>query len=150
MERLDPEEMEDVFVLEREAVEPDSNGRLIGPAAMKDVPLDLKEQLKALVKVLQKMDDNLLPDKRKRSDKIRSILAGGLRLIASRYPTNLAEDQELLKQVDLSRRHRMAITVRLGEKRVIQEALDLLTAPTGYNAADPDVSTAKRVKRAAQ
>ena len=41
------------------------------------------------------------------------------------YPTSASEDQKLLKQGDLSKRHRFAVEVRSGEKRLLEEAASL-------------------------
>lgn len=146
MEQIDPEDLEDVFVLERESGEPNPDGTLDGVARVEGMPADLKEQLKTVVKQLQKMNQGLIPDKRKRNDVLQSIVTGALRSIASRYTTTVAEDQELLKRDDLPHRQRMAITVRLGEKLLMQEAFNQLSeAPAQSPETDPSAS--KRARR---
>lgn len=44
----------------------------------------------------------------------------------AQYPTSIEDDEKLLKVGSLEKRHRMAIEVRLGEKRLLHEALALL------------------------
>ena len=44
----------------------------------------------------------------------------------NQYPQSIVKDENLLK-TELSTRHRMAIEVRLGEKRILQRAREKLT-----------------------
>jgi SET domain-containing protein 6 len=41
----------------------------------------------------------------------------------AQYSTSIQEDETLLKTEEISKRHRMAIEVRLGEKMLLQEAI---------------------------
>jgi UV DNA damage endonuclease len=144
MEQMDQDELEHVFVLERETGEPNPDGSFPGPAAMDGMPVDLKEQLKATIKLLQKTDGSLVSDKRKRDDMLHSTMATTLRCIASQYPTTIAEDERLLAQSNLGRRQRMAIRVRLGEKRLLQEAYDYFSGKAGQEAPEASNKRAKR------
>lgn len=147
LERLDEEELEDVFVLEREFVEPNSDGTFAGPATLEDMPADLQDQLKSLLKALQKLDEGLVPDKRKRAEMQQAILVKSILDIESRYPTTMAEDKLFLQQESITPRQRMAAQVRLGEKQLLQEAKGLLasaSAETGQDGSGP----AKKARRA--
>jgi len=147
LERLDEEELEDVFVLEREFVEPNSDGTFAGPATLEDMPADLQDQLKRLLKALQKLDEGLVPDKRKRAEMQQAILVKSILDIESRYPTTMAEDKLFLQQESITPRQRMAAQVRLGEKQLLQEAKGLLasaSAETGQDGSGP----AKKARRA--
>lgn len=70
-----------------------------------------------------------------------------LRLIASRYSTTIAEDEILLAQDSLTRRQRMAVRVRLGEKKLLQEAFDHFSEMVAEEAADTASATTKKAKR---
>ncbi|RCI11515.1 hypothetical protein L249_7719 [Ophiocordyceps polyrhachis-furcata BCC 54312] len=118
---IDPEELEDTFVLERESGEPKSDGTLDGPASVSELPADLLHQLDALLKAAPKSD------KRGRDEAQTAILARVLTAIESGYPTSIAEDELLLQRDGLEARRRMAVLVRLGEKRVIDEAKSFLS-----------------------
>lgn len=118
--------MEDVFVLERETGEPESDGTFPGPAELTSVPEDLQSQLKSFLKIISKINPNTIPDKRKREGAQLAIVAKVIQKIKSQYPTSIAEDELLLQRPDLSARCRMAIEVRLGEKRLLREAENLI------------------------
>ncbi|KAK7209155.1 hypothetical protein V2G26_016333 [Clonostachys chloroleuca] len=138
-EKLDEEELEDVFVLERDTGEPNSDGTFAGPAELKEMPGDLQEQVKAFLKGIKKLKPDLIPDKRKRDEILSDVMLNSLQLLESRYPTSHIEDRILLKRTDLSDRIRMAVEVRLGEKQLIQEAKALFQSSSSENAG-------KRVK----
>ncbi|RDA87081.1 hypothetical protein CP532_0193 [Ophiocordyceps camponoti-leonardi (nom. inval.)] len=121
---LDLEELEDTFVLERESGEPKSDGTLDGSATVSELPPDLLHQLDALLKAVPKSD------KRGRSETRTAILTRVLTTIESRYPTSIAEDELLLQRDGLDARRRMAVQVRLGEKRLIDEAKRFLSDPS--------------------
>ncbi|PFH62525.1 hypothetical protein XA68_13264 [Ophiocordyceps unilateralis] len=136
------DELEDSFVLERVSNEPLSDGTLDGTASVSEVPADLHRQLKALLKILQGRD---VLDKRARDEVQTVILTRALVAVESSYRTSMAEDELLLRQDGgLSKRRKMAIQVRLGEKRLINEVKIFL-------AADEPASRrhAKKVKSAA-
>lgn len=147
MDKMDQDDLEDIFVLERESGEPNSDGTFAGPAKIDGMPEDLKEQLKATLKVLQKADGSLIPDKRKRDDILQSVMIATLRLIASQYPTTVTEDELLLRENALTRRQRTAIQVRLGEKKLLQEACDHFSGSAAQEVPDMDSSVSKRAKR---
>ncbi|KHN94930.1 SET domain protein [Metarhizium album ARSEF 1941] len=147
MGEMDQDDLEDVFVLERDSGEPNPDGTFAGPAVVDGMPAGLKEQLKSTLKLLQKLDRNLISDKRKRDDILRSTMAATLRLLASRYSTTAAEDEVLLAQGHLSRRQRMAIQVRLGEKRLIQEACDHFSEKASQETPETGFTAAKKAKR---
>ena len=87
------------------------------------MPEDLQQQLKAVLKAVKKAQPAAIPDKRKRDEIHQAILVKTLERLVSRYPTSAAEDELLLRGQNLSSRARMAIEVRLGEKKLLQEAL---------------------------
>ncbi|KYK60799.1 SET domain protein [Drechmeria coniospora] len=126
LERIDDEELEDSFVLERGSAEPNSEGTFVGPAAIEEMPADLQEQLKLVLKSLQKMDESLLPDKRKRDEALQAIMLKTILTIESWYSTTSAEDERLLLQNGPCARRNAAVLVRLGEKRLLNEAKEFL------------------------
>ncbi len=66
----------------------------------------------------------VLPGRSKIATEIMGqVLVTVLQLRQKEYATTLEEDETLLRQDNLSHRKRMAIQVRLGEKRVLREAL---------------------------
>ncbi|KAG5997748.1 hypothetical protein E4U54_002319 [Claviceps lovelessii] len=149
-ETIDQDEWEDTFVLERNAGEPNPDGTQTSAATVDGMPEDLQAQLKAVIKSIQKQNGTLIPDKRKRDDVLHSVMVGALRSVASHYPTTVAEDEELLRQApNLAHRHRMAITVRLGEKRLIEEAFFYFSgnAAAAQDEMHVDYSAPKRSRR---
>ena len=79
-----------------------------------------------MFKGIKKQKPELFSDKRKRVDDYQAIVSKALTAKLGTYPTTMEEDETLLKGDDLAKRHRMAIVVRLGEKRLLHEALTLL------------------------
>ncbi|PTB69416.1 UV-endonuclease UvdE [Trichoderma citrinoviride] len=142
---LDSDELEDTFVLERESEEPNSDGTLTGSARFSEIPEDLQDQLKSLLKAVRKVDPSSIADKRKRDEIQHTILIRALDTLASRYPTSITEDERILSGSGISERHKAAVTVRLGEKRLIQEAKTYLLG-IASDAADTDDSSAPHKK----
>ena len=62
-----------------------------------------------------------LPVSRDNEEAVCTSMLEGLRSALEGYPTTIEEDMEILGQEDLSVRKQMAVIVRLGEKRVMQE-----------------------------
>ncbi|KND92016.1 Ribosomal lysine N-methyltransferase 4, partial [Tolypocladium ophioglossoides CBS 100239] len=145
--RISEDELEDTFVLERESGEPSSDRTFAGPASVAEIPADLHEQLKTFLKTLQKIEGGLIPDKRKRDDLQQAILADSILAIELQYTTSVSADHQILQQ-NLSRRHRMAVQVRLGEKRLLEEAKACLSV-SGDDASDGPSEPSKKTKRAA-
>jgi hypothetical protein len=142
---LDEDELEDTFVLERESGEPNPDGTFATQATLSDIPEDLREQLKEFLKAVKKLQPESIPDKRKRDEVQYAVLARVLRKLEARYPTRAADDALLLQQDGLPERTRMAAQVRLGEKRLLQEAATLIGAiadgPRGEDASNKRAKT---------
>ncbi|KAF4970855.1 hypothetical protein FSARC_2221 [Fusarium sarcochroum] len=139
------EEFEDTFVLERETGEVNSDGTFAGPARFETMPEDLQEQLKTFLKGVKKAHPDAIPDKRKRDEIHQAVLAKTLEALASRYPTNVSEDELLLKDPGVHPRVRMAVTVRVGEKKLLQEAIDASSGDVEMTM-DDESGPAKRTK----
>ncbi|KAM0549818.1 hypothetical protein ACHAPJ_009257 [Fusarium lateritium] len=139
------EEFEDTFVLERETGEVNSDGTFAGPARFESMPEDLQEQLKTFLKGVKKAHPNAIPDKRKRDEIHQTVLAKSLEALASRYSTTSSEDELLLKDPGLHQRVRMAVAVRLGEKKLLQEAIDASSGDVEM-IMDDESGPAKRTK----
>ncbi|TEA12438.1 Ribosomal lysine N-methyltransferase 4 [Colletotrichum sidae] len=143
-EDFDPEDLEDVFVLERDSGEPDSEGRLTAPAAVRELPAELEEQLKAVLKAIKKVKGDLIPDKRKRDEVYRAVVVASLQKVLGRYKTSIPDDEALLAGGGLPTRRRMAVEVRLGEKRLLKEVLDFLGgAGAAAESEEPERSAKK-------
>ncbi|TQV94708.1 SET domain-containing protein RMS1 [Cordyceps javanica] len=132
--QLDEDEMEDTFVLERECPEVTSEGTFPAAAAASPprfagLPGDLEEQLRDFLRAVRAVDAALVPDKRKRDELQAAITAQALAALEAQYPTTLAQDEQALAAAaaDASPglagdRERMALVVRVGEKRLLREA----------------------------
>lgn len=150
----DDAEFEDTFVLEREPADVGPDGTFGGAApAPVALPEDLLEQLKTVVKALGKLDaaaaGAVASDKRKRRQTIEAVVARVLVAVEARYTTTAAEDERLLAQGgDLPLRKRMAIVVRLGEKKLLQEAKAQLAANADARDDAPEEGSGKRARRA--
>ncbi|KAM0283719.1 hypothetical protein ACHAQH_002308 [Verticillium albo-atrum] len=126
--QIDDEEIEDYFVVERDSGEPGPDGRFTSPATLRDISPELVEQLKDFLKAVKKLDSERIPDKRKRDEICDAVIAKVLEARFAQYPTSVETDEALLAQADLAPRRRMAVVVRLGEKRLLLEAVALAHA----------------------
>ncbi|KAK2069102.1 hypothetical protein P8C59_003709 [Phyllachora maydis] len=150
---MDPDAFEDGFVLDRDGDEPDATGALRGEAAFQALPEGLWAQFTDLLKAVKKVRPaavEALPGKKEREAAYFDTVAGALRACEAQYPTSLEEDQELLAGGDVDRRQRMAIWVRLGEKKLLREAQRWVQSQlAGLHAAgEPDGEpSAKRQRR---
>lgn len=95
---------------------------------LREVSPELEEQVMLFLKIFKKLNGKTkLELKRTRGDDIyNAVVNKVLRARLAQYPHSIEQDEQLLSRNDLTRRHRMAIQVRLGEKRLLQEALALV------------------------
>lgn len=88
----------------------------------------MEEQIKQVLKAVKKVDPASLPDKRKRDEALSSIVSDALKERLTQYSTSVSEDESLIASPEVRGRLRMAVEVRLGEKKLLQEALDHLAS----------------------
>ena len=88
----------------------------------------------------------MTPNNGRRDEVLIAVLTGTLKEKLNHYPTSVAEDEKLLQKTDLPKRHRMAVEVRLGEKRLLQEALASLKVREAgeQNGVDENRATKRR------
>ncbi|KAL6897728.1 UV-endonuclease UvdE domain-containing protein [Trichoderma evansii] len=146
-ELLDLDEIEETFVLERESDEPNPDGTFANPAKFSEIPEDLREQLKSMLKAIRKVDPSCIVDKRKRDEIQHTVLIKALDAFTSQYPTTIIEDELLLSGSDLSERRKAAVTVRLGEKRLLQEARVYLSGIASDATSDDAPAPNKKARR---
>ncbi|UKZ70660.1 uncharacterized protein TrAtP1_011632 [Trichoderma atroviride] len=146
-EHLDLDEFEETFVLERESDEPNPDGTFANPAKFSEIPEDLREQLKSMLKAIRKVDPSCIVDKRKRDEVQHTVLITALDALTSQYPTTIIEDELILSGSNLSERRKAAVTVRLGEKRLLQEARVLLSEIASDAILDDAPAPNKKARR---
>jgi N-lysine methyltransferase SETD6 len=164
---LEDEEIEDVFVLDRDMDGPDSRGELHGDIVFKHFPADLEEQITALLRAIRKASPDAVPDKRKRDEISVTAIHRTLQLRLAQYPTTEEQDMAIVQKIgerlhmigasgsqnvaEVVRpiyRHRLATIVRVGEKKLLKEAIQFAETKMSAlnepgNAAEP---SAKRKK----
>ncbi|KAF2823201.1 SET domain-containing protein RMS1 [Ophiobolus disseminans] len=143
---FDEEELEEYFIIERDSGEPDGEGRLTYTAELREISPELEEQLKTFLKALKKARPDSFADKRKRGEICIAAITQALTAKLEQYPTSAQEDEALLKKGDLSKRHRMAIEVRLGEKKLLQEGVALMQQTASEDEAATEEGSTKRAK----
>lgn len=125
----DYEDVKDGFVLEREAGDPNEQGLCISEPKFIKFPDELVALISGVVERLLKnevkrrkidSEGNKKLTKRTTLDMLACVVRSRLKS----YPTLIDRDEALLKKRDTKDRLKMAIDVRLGEKRLLQEALD--------------------------
>ncbi|KAI0123421.1 SET domain-containing protein [Xylariales sp. AK1849] len=122
---LEDEEVEDTFVIERDSEEPDSRGDMHGEATLKRLPADLEEQVATFLKAVRKVSPESIPDKRKRDEISITAIHRALELRLAQYPTSEGHDANLTWEYRVSGRQKMAAIVRMGEKNLLQQAINL-------------------------
>jgi len=125
-QNLDPDELEDSFVLDRNLDEADSTGQVSDNDSFRGLPEELEEQVKGFLKVVRKLKPHAIPDKRKRDEVYLHVVRSAINARLSEYPTTLDDDRALVAKS--SGRLRAAIEVRLGEKVLLHAARDFVTA----------------------
>ena len=116
------------------------------------IPADLQAQLRHFLKAIataSSSSSSSIPDKRKRDELQASVLARALRDVMAGYATTAAEDELLLHAGPgvVGGRRRMAVLVRVGEKRLLAEVLAALAGEDGLEDGRDVGAAAKRVKR---
>lgn len=157
---LDEDELEEGFVIERGAADPDSEGRVDQAAGRAGVPEELLEQLKEVMKVVKKVRPEAVPDKVSRDRVMYSAIAKALEERAGQYESTLEQDK-LSYAADLQEegkkpgpgnmisRESMARDVRIGEKELLKEASEAVKEKLAVLAVaqrDGDGRSAKRRK----
>lgn len=147
---LDEDDMEEGFVIEYGASDPDSEGRVEEVATSAGVPEDLVEQAKEVLKEVKNIRKDAVPDKTARDRAIYSAISTAIDKRTKEYGTTLEEDQMLFQNSQgWSRRKRMAVSVRMGEKRILRQAGEIARqklAMVQVAARDGDGRSAKRRK----
>ncbi|KAK7740924.1 Ribosomal lysine N-methyltransferase 4 [Cytospora paraplurivora] len=122
------DELEEGFVIERGADDPDSEGRVNEVKQKAAVPEELLEQLKVVMKAVKKVKPDAVPDKTARDKVIYSAIASALEERAEQYGTTLEQDLELYAAENGNTdRRRMALDVRIGEKVLLKQAIESVT-----------------------
>lgn len=125
MNDIEDEELDDIFILERDLEEPDEQGEIAADATMKQLPADIQEQIATVLKAIRKVNPELIPNKQKRDELLFTILHRVFELRLAQYPTPIAEDEATLVNNVVSGRQQMANIVRWGEKVLLREAIRL-------------------------
>ena len=81
----------------------------------------MHEQIRGVLKCLKKEKPELLPSTARSNEISDKVLTKALTTKLSQYPTSLEADKKLMQEGNLSKRHRMAVEVRSGEKMLLQE-----------------------------
>lgn len=147
---LDEDDMEESFVIEYGAKDPDSEGRVEEVTGSASVPEELVEQAKEMLKVVKKVREEAVPDKTARDTIIYNAVATAIDERIKEYASTLDQDQMLYQNSDgWSPRKRMAVFVRMGEKRILMQAAQSARqklAILSIAARDGDGRSAKRRK----
>ncbi|KAI0201187.1 SET domain-containing protein [Astrocystis sublimbata] len=144
---LDPEEIEDAFVIDRDLDEPDSRGELHGPKTLTKLPEDLTEQINAVLKALRKQNPETIPDKQRRDEICLSVMRSAFQMKLAEYPASTEAEAEALSTNSVLGRLAMATVVRYGEKLLLQEAIGLAHEKLNGLAATQGHDTQPSAKR---
>lgn len=128
---IDEEEIEDGFVIEWGGEEPDAEGRVDGKLEFHGLPEELADQVKTFLKAVRKVDASLGGRLSSSEGRKEVYLRSVLRALESRiaeYPTTLEADILLQTRGTPTDKVGMALTVRIGEKTLLHEALKWIGA----------------------
>lgn len=150
---LDEEDAEEGFVLERDSGEPDDSGINTYAAKFAAFPEELEEQVYQVVAPTLGIDLHRGPNKAQRRQlktAFFEVMDAAIPARLAQYATSAEQDEELLKDAGLAGRKRMAVFVRLGEKKLLKEAKAFIPAQLEkYKPVEEDEEQprAKRQKR---
>jgi SET domain-containing protein 6 len=128
---LDEEDMEEGFVLDRDSGEPDDTGINTHPAKFIGFPEELEEQVCQVIGPAMGIDVNRGPNKVQRKQlklAYYEIMDAVISARLVQYGTTVEQDEQLLKNSDVEARHKMAVFVRFGEKKLLKEAKEFIPA----------------------
>lgn len=147
-------ELEEGFIIDRGAEDPDSEGRIpdsddtTAPKKKASLPEDLLAQMKDVMKAVKKTRPDAVPDKTARDRAIYAAIAKALEARTRGYATTLAQDLRLYEEAKakadagvggavgvLDHKTMMALDVRIGEKVLLQEASEAARAKLAELAA---------------
>lgn len=149
---LDLDALEEGFVIERGADDPDSEGRVREVERKAGAPEELVEQLKTVLKAVKKVKPEAVPDKATRDKVVYSTISRALEERTGQYSTTLEQDLEKYEAGGdepghKSGRQRMALDVRIGEKVLLRQAAESVKAKLAELAkaeSDSEKPSAKR------
>lgn len=120
--------LEEGFIVDRGAEDPDSEGRVRDDNNKKaEVPEEMLAQMKEAMKAVKALRPDAVPDKAARDRAIYAAIAQALRARTQEYSTTLAQDLALYEKQKMScpggvlDPETMALDVRIGEKVLLQE-----------------------------
>ncbi len=123
MQQIDPEEVEDGFVLERESEDPDATGQVHGEPVFQGLPEELEEQVKSFLKIIRKVAPEAgLDDKSRRQELYLASVLRALKEREAQYQTTLEQDDDIITRNNAANRAAMAVFVRRGEKLLLRDA----------------------------
>lgn len=150
--------LEEGFIIDRGAEDPDSEGRVRDDDENNnkkaEVPEELLAQMKEVMKAVKALRPDAVPDKAARDRAIYAAIAQALRARTQEYSTTLAQDLELYEKRKAScpggvlDPETMALDVRIGEKVLLQEVSEAVRVKLAKltEADRGDTRSAKRRK----
>lgn len=141
--------MEDSFVLEYEASDPDSEGRVTSVTTPADVPDDLVAQMKEVLSRVKTVRADVVPNKTARDRIIYGAVGRAVDKRAKEYGTTLEEDEAAVAKEGSgwSDRKKMAVAIRMGEKKILKgvgQSVKRRLAVLSLAERDGDGRSAKR------
>lgn len=137
--------LEEGFVIDRDAMDPDSEGRVQDDKAKKvGIPEEMLAQMKEVLKAVKKYHTDAVPDKVARDKAIYAAIARASEARTKEYSTTLAQDLDLHQKAKVSStngvldRKSMALEVRIGEKILLKELSEATQAKLEALAEDLD------------
>lgn len=149
-------QLEEGFIIDRDAEDPDSEGRVHDDDKKKaELPEELLVQMKEVMKVVKELRPDAVTDKTSRDRLIYAAIAQALVARAQEYSTTLTQDLELYEERKTSSpegaldRKTMALDVRIGEKVLLQEVSEAVRVKLAKltEVDRGDTRSAKRQKR---
>ena len=138
----DDDEMDESYVLERESEGPDETGVNNAAAAFTEFPEELEDQVAPILAPALgiEIEGREITDEEQRrlGRTFVEVMAKALDARLKQYATSIAADQELLSTQKAATRQRKAIVVRLGEKCLLQEAIDFAANALNETNHDDD------------
>ncbi|TLD30459.1 hypothetical protein PspLS_02469 [Pyricularia sp. CBS 133598] len=144
-------EAEDSYPLERSCEDPDEFGQLQGTPSFSELPEELLDMAKARFREIKTTRPDAVPDKKFRDRIIYSAVREAAIGKLAEYGSILDDDLAKLSTLGSNQsRLRMAMEVRIGEKKLLHEAIAWLDEKISDGAANGNMDPSSSQPRQAQ
>lgn len=125
-QKVKQHKLQESYTFERDSGDPEDDGRLTYEPKFRQLPEGLERRLVYIIFHLARKKNNDYITNNNKVDMVYKVIVEALQHRLMEYPDAVRRDEAILALENLPKRKRMAVEVRLGEKRLLQEALEFV------------------------